>query len=1197
MGLFTGGTVDFNPPGAISDTQTGTVTSTAGLASAGSSSSQTSTSASTADSVVDFSVASSAYGTVIPIIYGTMRVSLNILWSEGIEEVPILEEVVSGGGGKGGRKPTTKTYVETGEYYYVVSMACGICEGEVDDVIKMWADGTLIYDKSGGSDTVKKSGLNFRFYPGSETQEPDPLIQAAKGEESTPAFRGLSYIVFDKLPIEDYGNRVPAITVEVTSNVNDPKTIVSSDMITTGEGGLSSSFDVTFGVPDFDRGYLYLSANGDNIIRRINIRTMVEDRQKETSIGGRFRPHAVTPEGYILAELNIANKVSVGTIDPNSLEILNTFGTTSNSFPTTSASGLASTLNHGACWVGAIGPNGTEYFVIMTPQDDVMAVLRVTGGACDYVWSSNVNLITVSSTPDGSPSFSSLVPSGCCTGPVQDGFGVAYARMSDSNYFAIYQIVIRHDAERVFQSDWEDGGSTTSYVKGISANFIAEFEPSDLISGASTLTNVSNPVYDKTDNNLIFSASLDGTYYAFKLDLSDGSILWTTAVPSGGFRRTLFHQSVVEDGVIAAFDTDRAYALRTSDGAIIYDDDTWDGTFNSSGFQLWNSRTNSILSVPGSSQTSNTVVKWQLFRGSGSGATVSSIIQDLCERVNISSSDIDVTDWTSTFVPGYILKQQTAVRQAIAPLSSIYFFDVVESDYTLKFPDRDGKSPSAYISYEDMVPSSTGNTLVESRKQDPELPMRYYVTYLDASKDYDQSIQSDKRTLQPLTSMYSRNETNISVTGMSLDADTAKQSAQKGLYSEWVGRSSFKGDLPWTYLALDPADIVQFTMEDGTIFRNRLTSIEVGADFTMSTDSIAEDTAQYTSTITADTGSSGLTNTFRASVLTRLILLSSPLLKDADDTGRNSSILYYLMGGYGDEGWRSAGLYKSSDNSEYGLVGTSVNEVAWGTASNALGDTDTPGSTDEVNTLTVYMNVGADRLSSVTQLEMLNGANAAALIRSDGNPEIIQFRDVTVNDNGSVTLGGLLRGRRGTEVFTGSHAAGDTFILLQSGYGAKIALSLGEQDATRYYKAVSSGQTFERTLTTSYASPMNDLKPYAVVNHKAILDGSNNITISWLRRTRIGGELKDYVGLVPINEDSEEYEIEIFSGPTDTSPTGTLVRTVTGLGSSGPEYTYSAADQATDGFSVPLTEITVKIYQISAQVGRGFAVEKTIEVT
>ena len=81
--------------------------------------------------------------------------------------------------------------------------------------------------------------------------------------------------------------------------------------------------------------------------------------------------------------------------------------------------------------------------------------------------------------------------------------------------------------------------------------------------------------------------------------------------------------------------------------------------------------------------------------------------------------------------------------------------------------------------------------------------------------------------------------------------------------------------------------------------------------------------------------------------------------------------------------------------------------------------------------LTLRMYAGASRLESVSELAMLNGANQALLIDPDGGVEIIQFATVTANADGSYTLSTLLRGRRGTEAFTGGHSLGTLFVLVE----------------------------------------------------------------------------------------------------------------------------------------------------------------------
>jgi Putative phage tail protein len=54
-------------------------------------------------------------------------------------------------------------------------------------------------------------------YVGDQLQTPDPLIQGAEGASVTPAFRGTCYAVFNKLPLQNFGNRIPNLRAEVVS--------------------------------------------------------------------------------------------------------------------------------------------------------------------------------------------------------------------------------------------------------------------------------------------------------------------------------------------------------------------------------------------------------------------------------------------------------------------------------------------------------------------------------------------------------------------------------------------------------------------------------------------------------------------------------------------------------------------------------------------------------------------------------------------------------------------------------------------------------------------------------------------------------------------------------------------------------------------------------------------------------------------
>jgi hypothetical protein len=100
--------------------------------------------------------------------------------------------------------------------------------------------------------------------------------------------------------------------------------------------------------------------------------------------------------------------------------------------------------------------------------------------------------------------------------------------------------------------------------------------------------------------------------------------------------------------------------------------------------------------------------------------------------------------------------------------------------------------------------------------------------------------------------------------------------------------------------------------------------------------------------------------------------------------------------------------------------------------------------------------------------------------------------------------------------------------------------------------------------------------------------GSGGSDRGWQRGTRVGGELIDGTSEVPLAEDTEEYELEILDGPG-----GAVLRTETGITTT--SFTYTSGMQSAD-FGSAQTELSFVVYQISAQVGRGFPGERTVEI-
>jgi hypothetical protein len=127
-------------------------------------------------------------------VHGTMRIAGALIWATRFEETVTRERQ----GGKG-RGPTVESY------HYHANFALGLCEGPIASIRRVWADGR----------ELDLETLDMRIYRGSASQLPDPLIEAKQGAGRAPAWRGLAYVVFERLPLDDFGNRIPALQFEV----------------------------------------------------------------------------------------------------------------------------------------------------------------------------------------------------------------------------------------------------------------------------------------------------------------------------------------------------------------------------------------------------------------------------------------------------------------------------------------------------------------------------------------------------------------------------------------------------------------------------------------------------------------------------------------------------------------------------------------------------------------------------------------------------------------------------------------------------------------------------------------------------------------------------------------------------------------------------------------------------------------------
>ena len=153
-------------------------------------------------------VMESREGASIPLIYGRFRVGGQVIWAANFKE----HRQSSGG----------KTTPKTESFSYSVSFAVALCEGEISRVLNVWGNG----------EARDLANYTYRVYKGNDDQLPDPLIEAIEGRGLAPAYRGMAYVVFEDMPLAEFGNRLPQLSFEVAAPTNREGDPVLADHVT-----------------------------------------------------------------------------------------------------------------------------------------------------------------------------------------------------------------------------------------------------------------------------------------------------------------------------------------------------------------------------------------------------------------------------------------------------------------------------------------------------------------------------------------------------------------------------------------------------------------------------------------------------------------------------------------------------------------------------------------------------------------------------------------------------------------------------------------------------------------------------------------------------------------------------------------------------------------------------------------------------
>lgn len=130
-----------------------------------------------ADKISEFTVNTAEYGTAVPEVLGTTRLSGNVIYYDDFTAHEHKETHKSGKGG--GSKSTSITYT------YTVACILGLCEGEIAGIGKVWR-GKEVY-------TYPNEKIELTAFLGTQTQEPWAYVVGNHPEKAMP-YKGLAYM-------------------------------------------------------------------------------------------------------------------------------------------------------------------------------------------------------------------------------------------------------------------------------------------------------------------------------------------------------------------------------------------------------------------------------------------------------------------------------------------------------------------------------------------------------------------------------------------------------------------------------------------------------------------------------------------------------------------------------------------------------------------------------------------------------------------------------------------------------------------------------------------------------------------------------------------------------------------------------------------------------------------------------------------
>ena len=1135
-----------------------------------------------------FSFTASSYGIGLPIVFGSDRLTGNVFWMDDF---------------------TNHKFKSKGQQYYytTVSFAVGICEGTITGLVRLWLGDKLIIDNSATVDvnnilqprsngfltgasvdfTDHKSPLRnlasskrttrISVFNGNEKQLPQGVMVAEEGYDNVPGYRGVAYILFENFIVTD--STIPEISVEVTANTSTlfPR--------------LYGDYDEPTASPTLDRAMpnaILVDPSYDQII--------VPSTSSSTSDEGlaRFDANNLDAfDSYDLEGTTFAGN-TLGTANWDSLQIL--------------SSGLVAFMenegNSGVLWV--YNPFTGSFTDIMGPGGGLF------GHDADGFGATNVSTCVLQNAPPNNVPMDVYFG----VGQLNNSWGAAYINKDGQIVdFEWDNGVITGDFNRCVTTyvDATIAADHPTFVDGSSTNgtHVFVFGSPGATEGFSTQLHVHRITFHRistTDTTALTNYSfdtilcddmggagfdhiikhafldpIDGTFVLLmriasrsdrilKYSPYTGAILWSTAVTefkTGDFQAAPI--ATIGGRTFVWYDTNNILHeidLDTGEVTELFDMDAQSLPAPRGEIGFYHSYEDCYYYT--ANATDKRLNKVFLRKIQRSTVDLADVVTNLLQRIGVSPSDINTDDVTGLSLLGYTISQPMTLRAVFSELAQAFKYDLVESNGTFLYKTR-GSSSGITIPHTALADVDAHGWLKESAENDIARTRKIALTYRDIDRDYGDNVQAI--SLPDYVNLELDNDTPIEVkVPVVLEAVDARKLAEVLLFSKLVYNSTYEFSLSPKYKYLDPGDVVTVTREDPTLDDAvlRLRSVDQGADHTVKITASKEDPDIHNDTVEIFGNIGRFERGEIPPVSPRVdpYLLAIPGRSDDEIAAANSSYTVYfalLNTRVTTPPVNDVGVVIDGDQSY--TFDPPASYPTWGYVTEPLDLVLNFYSTDESSMTIRLINEGQFPLASAADKDTMlaDGKVNLAIV----GQELVQFRDVVDNGNGTYTLSHFHRVLHGTEQYVGSHVIGEKFILLGNELGVLdeqgiIQLDIAKSGSPRKIIQINahSGNPFQPPFVEFYIT--TNLRPFSPsgVSMEYV---SGDMVLEWQYRARYNADLSTFNWSDVPHSEAANYTYYLFTDPTTLNlfdPT-TYLRAGTTTSNT---LTYTDAQQTADGF-------------------------------